>query len=164
MTEPLLKFWKRAGYLPVYLRQTPNELTGEHTVVMLQGLTDSSLPEWLEAYCADFTRRFIQLLSFQFREFPVTLALNVLYRNRRQHDTNAVNDASVSPANPPSPVTLAELYVHLTKYDLKRIHLYARHLVDYHLILDLLPSIARLYFLERTNFRYTIITSRICTK
>ena len=33
-------------------------------------------------------------------------------------------------------VTLAELYVLFTKYDLKRIHLYARHLVDYHLVVE----------------------------
>ena len=151
MTEPLLKFWKRGGYLPVYLRQTPNELTGEHTVVMLQGLSDPP-PEWLEAYCTDFSRRFIQLLSFQFREFPVTLALNVLYRNKR-HDTNAVSDTSVATADSPSAVSLAELHMHLSKFDLKRIHLYARHLVDYHLILDLLPAMARLYFLDRTSFR-----------
>ena len=152
VTESLLKFWKRAGYLPVYLRQTANELTGEHTVVMLQGLSDST-PEWLDAYCTDFARRFIQLLSFRFREFPVTLALNILYRNRKQPETNAVNDTSDVPADPPTSVSLAELHVHLSKYDLKRVHLYARHLVDYHLILDLLPAMTRLYFLERTNFR-----------
>ena len=27
-TSQLHKFWKKAGFTPVYLRQTPNELTG----------------------------------------------------------------------------------------------------------------------------------------
>lgn len=40
------RFWKRAGYVPLYLRQTQSELTGEHTCVMVRGL-NSSPPEEL---------------------------------------------------------------------------------------------------------------------
>lgn len=49
LTPQLLRFWKRAGYVPLYVRQTQSELTGEHTCVMARGLntsTDSEL-EWL---------------------------------------------------------------------------------------------------------------------
>jgi N-acetyltransferase 10 len=35
------RFWKRAGYVPLYLRQTTSELTGEHTCVMVRGLNSS---------------------------------------------------------------------------------------------------------------------------
>jgi N-acetyltransferase 10 len=35
------RFWKRAGYTPLYIRQTPSELTGEHTCVMVRGLNSS---------------------------------------------------------------------------------------------------------------------------
>jgi N-acetyltransferase 10 len=38
LTAPLLKFWKRAGYVPLYVRQTPNDLTGEFTCVMVRGV------------------------------------------------------------------------------------------------------------------------------
>lgn len=38
LTAPLLKFWKRAGYIPLYIRQTPNDLTGEFTCVMVRGV------------------------------------------------------------------------------------------------------------------------------
>ena len=43
------RFWKRAGYVPLYLRQTQSELTGEHTCVMVRGLNSSSEGEleWL---------------------------------------------------------------------------------------------------------------------
>lgn len=42
------RFWKRAGYVPLYLRQTTSELTGEHTCVMVKGLNGSSQgQEWL---------------------------------------------------------------------------------------------------------------------
>jgi N-acetyltransferase 10 len=36
LTQNLLRFWKRAGYVPTYLRQTANNLTGEHSMVMLK--------------------------------------------------------------------------------------------------------------------------------
>ena len=33
---PISRFWKKAGYAPTYLRQTKNDLTGEHTTIMLK--------------------------------------------------------------------------------------------------------------------------------
>ena len=39
LTSSLLKFWKRAGFAPTYLRQTKNDLTGEHTTIMLKERT-----------------------------------------------------------------------------------------------------------------------------
>jgi len=46
------RFWKRAGYVPLYLRQTTSELTGEHTCVMLRGLNSSVETEmgWLHEF------------------------------------------------------------------------------------------------------------------
>lgn len=38
-----------------------------------------------------------------------------------------------------------------TPYDLKRLDSYASQLVDYHMILDLIPTVAKLYFLRRTD-------------
>lgn len=37
----------------------------------------------------------------------------------------------------------------VTLYDLKRLESYKKNLVDYHLILDLLPTLARTFFLRR---------------
>ena len=34
----MARFWKKAGYAPTYLRQTKNDLTGEHTTIMLKEL------------------------------------------------------------------------------------------------------------------------------
>jgi N-acetyltransferase 10 len=46
LTQPLHRFWKRASFAPVYLRQTPNELTGEHTCVMIRPLGSSEDIAW----------------------------------------------------------------------------------------------------------------------
>ncbi|KAK1091075.1 N-acetyltransferase 10, partial [Friedmanniomyces endolithicus] len=78
LTQPLHKFWKRAGFVPVYLRQTANDLTGEHTTVMLRTLeSGGSDPSWLGAYAKDFHKRFLALLSYQFRSFGSVQALAI---------------------------------------------------------------------------------------
>lgn len=37
----LLKFWKKNGFVICYLRSSPNELTGDHTCIMLKNLQSS---------------------------------------------------------------------------------------------------------------------------
>jgi tRNA(Met) C34 N-acetyltransferase TmcA len=35
LSYELLQFWRKVGYAPVYLRQQPNDTTGEHSLLML---------------------------------------------------------------------------------------------------------------------------------
>lgn len=132
LTEQLLKFWKRAGFVPVYLRQTTNDLTGEHSSIMLHVLNSEESPQnsrWLTAYWTDFRRRFINLLGYQFSKFSPSLALGVLTSKGVK-----VNSRDLS---------RQELDMHVTNYDMKRLEMYSKNLVDYHLIMDLLPTLAR---------------------
>ena len=55
--------------------------------------------------------------------------------------------------------TVKELEMYFTKYDVKRLELYAQNMVDYHLIVDLLPSISRLYFLNQMDVQLSIVQS-----
>ena len=55
--KELLRFWKRSGFAPAYLRQTANELTGEHSMIMLKVLAHAN-QEWLPMFWADFRRRY----------------------------------------------------------------------------------------------------------
>lgn len=41
-----------------------------------------------------------------------------------------------------------EMEQYVTRYDLKRLELYSQNMVDYHLIMDLVPTLARLHFLH----------------
>lgn len=142
LTSPLHKFWKRASFAPVYLRQTPNELTGEHSCVMLRtlsnGANDSS---WLGAFASDFHKRFLSLLSYQFRSFPSILALSI------NESANAGSRLSTSVTA--QPLTKSELDGILSPFDLKRLDSYANNMLDYHVILDMIPQIAFLYFTGR---------------
>ena len=44
-----------------------------------------------------------------------------------------------------------ELDLFLTPHDLNRLEKYAQNMVDYHMVMDLLPTLARLYFTRRLN-------------
>lgn len=43
----------------------------------------------------------------------------------------------------------AELDAYFTTYDVKRLEMYSNNLVDYHLIMDLIPTLAKIYFLNQ---------------
>ena len=48
-------------------------------------------------------------------------------------------------------LTKAELDLFLTPHDLNRLDKYAQNMVDYHMVMDLLPTLARLYFTRRLD-------------
>jgi len=139
LTAPLLKFWKRAGYVPLYIRQTENELTGECTCVMLKTLREDG-QEWLAEFAQDYRKRFLSLLSFKFREFPSIMSLSLL---------EAVNAGAAAAKEKPKELTSQELPMHVTPFDIKRLESYASNMLDYHVVLDLIPVLAQLYFLHR---------------
>ncbi len=62
LTASLLKFWKKSGYVPLYVRQTPNDLTGEYTTVMVRGdghsdgSSKSPQVEWLTEFAKGLHR------------------------------------------------------------------------------------------------------------
>lgn len=141
LTSQLLKFWKRGGFVPVYLRQTPNDLTGEHSCIMLKTLSedeDTEREPWLTAFWKDFRRRFLSLLSYQFSSFSPALALNIL------QNKNVKKSSS-------SALSRSELEAVFIPYDMKRLEMYSRNMVDYHLIMDLIPVLSRMFFLQQLS-------------
>jgi len=131
LTPSLLRFWKKAGYVPAYLRQTKNDLTGEHTCIMLKVLDSSSNnTSWLTEFWTDFRRRLVNLLGYQLSSLPPSLALSLLH-----------NKTAETPCNTLSATLLS---AHLTPYDVKRLELYSNNMADHHLVTDLIPVLAKL--------------------
>ena len=106
----------------------------------------------------DFRRRFLSLLSYKFREFDASLALSVIEGASAAESAESATgkhslsrSLSIYSANPPSPLVLSpsELSSLFTPFDLKRIDSYSNNMLDYHVILDLLPSLASLFFTRR---------------
>jgi N-acetyltransferase 10 len=174
LTQELLNFWTKARFTPLYLRLTPNDLTGEHTCVMIRPLQAEGSAQarletlthaaWLPAFHADFLCRFEQLLSFNFAKFHPSLALSLLVdpkhsvlesgldlsdRNNNGAEMDDGSDASPWLQASRAPISQDELSFRMTQFDLRRLESYASNLVDYHLVLDLVPNLASLFFRRR---------------
>ena len=129
LTSSLFKFYRRLQYLPVYLRQTTNDITGEHSTIMLKSLVNDAT--WLNEFNEDFKRRFVALCGYQFRSLPITLSLSILEPGKSAESKSNNRPVSISP------------------YDLKRLESYANNMLDYHMILDLIPTLSRAFFLKQ---------------
>jgi len=150
LTEKLHRFWKKSGFVPVYLRQTSNELTGEHTCIMLRSLTNSEDSEiriqnesWINDFSSDFHRRIIELLGYKFKDFDSKLVLSILDAARRGMGKEN------SRMNIPKINCRSELLRNFSSHDLKRLKSYVNNMLDYHAILDLVPIISHNYFLNQ---------------
>ena len=130
LTPNLLRFWKKSGYVPTYIRQTKNDLTGEHTLIMLKLLESSTTSSWLSEFWADFRHRLVNLLGYQLSSLPPSLALSLL------HNKAVESEARLLPAS--------LLTAHVSPYDIKRLELYSNNMADHHLVTDLLPALAKL--------------------
>mmetsp|Transcript_23934 Transcript_23934/g.50785 ORF Transcript_23934/g.50785 Transcript_23934/m.50785 type:complete len:1044 (-) Transcript_23934:478-3609(-) len=141
LTESLYGFWHKNGFLPVYVRQTKNDITGEHTIIVLRSLDDpdGSLPTvategWVDQFAVDFRRRLTSLARLSLRDLPTSLALSLL-------------DPKLQPQPHEMVAPSAEQLNYLMgPYDMKRLQTYARNLADHHLVMDLVPLLAGLCF------------------
>ena len=138
LTAPLFKFWKKLGFMPVYLRQTSNDTTGEHTSIVIKNICNEAggvrcAADWARAFSVDFKRRFLNLLSFQFRGFSTSLCLSLAEACGSDTSTTLqkYNGSDIS------------------GFDLKRLEGYANNALDYHMIMDLVPSLSLHFFLGR---------------
>ena len=147
ITQGLHNFWSKAGYKPVYLRQTKSEVTGEHSAIVIRAIENddddddgpAAAPKWLQAFNADFRQRFTSLLGGPFRDMPPGLALGVLAPRVDFSDAEKENGCDVS-------VVRRADGEKITAHDLKRIEKYSQSLVDHHLVADLIPPLARAFF------------------
>ena len=152
LTQQLLRFWKGRGFTPTYLRQTANDLTGEHSVVMLKLLCaeekSGTSTKWLPEFWTDFRRRMVNLMGFEFRKFSPNLSLSILSnQNQAKRSVDLTHD---------------ELSHIITPYDLKRLQLYSNNMADYHLVTDLIPSLAKLYFLNQLGKETSLSATQEC--
>jgi N-acetyltransferase 10 len=136
-TQLLLKFWRKNGYEPVYLRQTVNDITSEHSGIMIRPLDNDEKTIHVEHYVADFKRRFTGLLGYEFRKLNVSLALEILHHSKQENISDESEDNLMNKK-------ALEYFVSLSDYN--RLKSYTKNQVDYHLILDLIPTLAKLYF------------------
>uniref|UniRef100_A0A2M4BBX0 RNA cytidine acetyltransferase n=2 Tax=Anopheles marajoara TaxID=58244 RepID=A0A2M4BBX0_9DIPT len=136
LTGELLRFWKSQKFVPVYLSQKENELTGEHSCIMLCPITPSmerlETQDWIKQYFVDFRRRILKLLGKSFSRFTTGIALSLLENKAINIDAQELRQS-----------TIDEVFL---PHDIQRLESYVSNQVEYKLIMDLTTDLAGLYF------------------
>lgn len=149
LTINLFKFWKKAEYVPLYLRTLQNSITGEHSCIMVRPIplstdeihlnsnsTSIQSNNWIDSYSLDFSKRLISLLSYEFKKLRIDLAHEML---------SPLADNSVVG----SFYSKKQLDLFFSKEDFKRLQKYSQGLLNCNLILDLIPKVSEIFFLRK---------------
>ena len=137
LTTELFKFWSKNKFSPFYIKQSKNETTGEHNCMMIKPL-DTSVINYNFIF-EDFKRRFVKLLSADFRDLDLGVCIDIIKPNLNNKDVSIE-------FKPENAKELLELL--FTTLDLKRLEAYSRNIAEHYMIKDLIPSIAELFFLN----------------
>ncbi|KAK9163956.1 hypothetical protein Syun_004858 [Stephania yunnanensis] len=151
LTLDLFRFWRRHKFAPFYICQIPSAVTGEHACMVIKTLDSDDIEVsgsgqfgFFSPFYKDFRLRFARLLGSSFREMEYKLAMSVL--------DPKINFTELEPsAIATSDGFGTSLNEILSPYDMKRLEAYCNNLVDFHMILDLVPVLAQQYFQEKIS-------------
>ena len=110
VTEPLFNFWHKAGFVPVYVRQTTNETTGENTAVMILHRSRATTTTRAGSATTRTTSAAASPPSSQqlsLRSLPCGLALSLLGPSLGAEASTAGAGANGGGRRPPPPPTAA---------------------------------------------------------
>ncbi|BAT73322.1 hypothetical protein VIGAN_01079500 [Vigna angularis var. angularis] len=148
LTLDLFRFWRKHKFAPFYIGQIPNTITGEHSCMILRPLNNDEIEAdgsnplgFFSPFYQDFRQRFTKLLASTFRGMEYKLALSII--------DPKINFKDQDPKEIASEKYLQSIGEHLSPHDMKRLEAYVDNLADFHLILDLVPTLTRLYFQQK---------------
>lgn len=148
LTLDLFRFWRKHKFAPFYIGQIPNTVTGEHSCMILKPLNNDEIEAdgsnplgFFGPFYQDFRQRFAKLLASTFRGMEYKLALSII--------DPKINFKDQDPKEIASDKYLQSIGEYLSPHDMKRLEAYVDNLADFHLILDLVPTLTRLYFQQK---------------
>lgn len=80
ISDELINFWIKNGFIPVHITPQRNEVSGEYTAIVLRPIRNSKSVEKMNV---EFIRRFIEYLSDELSDLEVATAIRVLKTLRR---------------------------------------------------------------------------------
>ncbi|GMI68635.1 hypothetical protein like AT1G10490 [Hibiscus trionum] len=160
LTLDLFRFWKKHKFAPFYICQIPNNVTGEHTCMILKPLNNddfevSGSDKWgfFSPFYQEFRLRFSRNLSHHFRNMEYKLAMSVL--------DPKIDFTDIEPAASKSDGLSNLINTLLSPYDMGRLKDYSNNLIDFLSITDLLSILAHLYFQEKMPVNLTYVQASI---
>lgn len=112
LTKELFNFWRKNEFYPFYIKMTENDITGEHSCILLKPLKDddikfnlelnknygeenfSNKTKWLTPFYNDFKKRIVNLLGYDFKNLQINLALSILEPNLTSSTSNETEEST----------------------------------------------------------------------
>ncbi len=82
VSPELLRFWAKNGFIPVHITPQRNEVSGEHTVIVLKALKHD-VEYYIDEINSEFVRRLIEYLADELRDLETETAILLLKSLRR---------------------------------------------------------------------------------
>lgn len=76
LTRDLAHFWRKSGFVPLYVSRETNEVTGEHSVIVVKPLADT---EWLPRFTAEFKSNVYRLMPTIFKDVMPFVVEEILF-------------------------------------------------------------------------------------
>ena len=180
LTNDLYNFWSKNKYKILYLALGTNDITGEHSCIMIKPLREGNIKtlvdineiknnedtnniNWIKSFIIDFKHRFSSLLSFEFKNISIKLALSIL--EPKLTTTTASSSIDINDNNYIKHNNIIfskkEIELFISKYDFQRLELYSKNMVNYSIILDLIPTLSKLYFTNKIQINLSYIQAGV---
>ncbi|AFN83833.1 putative P-loop ATPase/acetyltransferase fusion [Encephalitozoon romaleae SJ-2008] len=138
ITESLCRFWEKSKFIPVGIKQTVTQETGEHSGIFIRSLNHDE-DDRIRGYNQNFMARFVGQLSNSFQKLGPSLSLSLL------------NNSIVGRGRA----------TYFSSDDISRIRMAAAGKIDLNLVTDIIPDISRMYFYGKLNQDLSVLRKSV---
>ncbi|CAL5425620.1 unnamed protein product [Camellia sinensis] len=148
LTADLFRFWKKHKFSPFYICDHPNNVTGEHSCMVLKPLNTDEIKDsgngpvgFLGPFHQRFKRCFVRRLPLFFRELDYKLAMSIL--------DPKINFSEGEPSVSSKDESAMLMKLIISPDDIKLLEAYTNNRKDYGQVRPLVPILAQCYFQEK---------------
>ncbi|GMP57057.1 hypothetical protein CsSME_00021302 [Camellia sinensis var. sinensis] len=148
LTADLFRFWKKHKFSPFYICDHPNNVTGEHSCMVLKPLNTDEIEDsgngpvgFLSPFHQRFKRCFVRRLPLFFRELDYKLAMSIL--------DPKINFSEGEPSVSSKDESTMLMKLIILPDDIKLLEAYTNNRKDYGQVRPLVPILAQCYFQEK---------------
>ncbi|GER47563.1 tRNA(Met) cytidine acetyltransferase TmcA [Striga asiatica] len=148
LTLDLFRFWRRHNFAPFYINHSPNQVTGEHTCMLVRPLNNDDIESsgsdplgFFSPFYQVFRKKFTKYLARAFRDMEYKLAMSIL--------DPKINFSELDGASSCTSGDLSSISGSLSAYGMAQLEAYTSNLVDHHMTEDFVNDLALAYFWEK---------------
>ncbi|KZV17283.1 hypothetical protein F511_27535 [Dorcoceras hygrometricum] len=153
----LFRFWRKHNFAPFYISSVPNNVTGEHSCMVLKPLNNDDIETsgsdplgFFSPFSEEFRKDFTKLLARTFCRMEYKLAMSILDPKINFSEVDLSSSGSISGI--------------LSPLAMERLEAYTNNLVDYRMTATFVDDLSRAYFWGKipTTLSYAQASVLLC--